>query len=168
MSFSDRSMSRRTKIRLGLAILGLMLISGCVYLGHMLGWQKILTPRIEFVGIKVGTISFTEINLNAELIAKNPNNFVLELAKIRYEGEALGQKVIDGIYETPIVLPAESETKMSLPAKLTGDGIALLLKKFMSGNVEDLNLVLRATLTFETFLGEIDVDIEEALPLLPP
>ena len=144
-------------------LLPLLLLACAGQLDH-----RLLVPEIGLAGLGFGEPGLFEQQLRIDLRVRNPNDFTIDVERVRFELEVDGKSFANGWTEERFVLPALGQTvvpvtvyvpTMDLFERVMALGTGKRLRYRLDGRVELDNLLV-SSLPFERE-GEI------ALPRLP-
>lgn len=148
---------------MGCLISAVLLTSGCVYFQELIGIGP-KKPTVTLKSVLVKNASLSTLDLDIALGVKNPNGFALKLSRMSYMATALKIPVAEGKYEQPFEVPAEGEAEVRIPLSVNVDGAREVLQKLFQ-NPQKVKVLLDAILTFDTPLGNIDMQFQEEKPI---
>ena len=103
--------------RLFAAALLLLSLNGCAYAKAALcaAFQK---PELSFQRIEASRWSLDGVDLNVVFRVKNPNDLALEVAKVDYQFEVEGHRILRGSPNRGVSLPANGSKDLVFPARV--------------------------------------------------
>jgi LEA14-like dessication related protein len=142
----------------------LLFVSGCQ---NIRKYTDIRTPKITVNKVKVSSISFSEITLNAEIIIDNPNPFGFNVAGIDYKLSANGKTLLKGVKKERISIKSSVKNSVYLPLTLSYSDIYKAFSSFK--NKDEIKYELTAGIDIDIpYLGNkhLEGKASGALPLL--
>jgi LEA14-like dessication related protein len=113
--------------------------------------KQIEPPEVSLAGLGMGAPSLFEQQLRLDLRLRNPNDFAIDVERVRFELEVQGESFANGWTETPFLLPALGDTvvpvtvyvqTLDLIDSVLSLGVAQRLDYRISGRVELDNLLV--------------------------
>jgi LEA14-like dessication related protein len=150
------------------ALLVAPLLSGCAFLGALLG-GTLKKPTLAFRAVTVEVIDFDGATLAFDYRLTNPNGFGLTLTRVEYWLGLDGHEAVRGQVEGGLTIPASGEAPVRFTARLPFAEVPRLLELLQRGGSVAYTLGGRVGLS--TPLGAIELPVEHAgrvdLPGLP-
>lgn len=108
---------RKPSGRLVLAALLFLSLNGCAYAKAALcsAFQR---PEVAFQRIEASRWSLEGVDLNVVFRVKNPNDLALEVAKVDYQLEVEGHRILRGSPNRGVSLPANGSRDLVFPARV--------------------------------------------------
>lgn len=141
----------------------LLLSGGCVYFQELIGIGP-KKPSVTLKSVLVKNASLTRLDLDIALLVKNPNGFALKLHRMQYNASALKVPIATGKYEEPFEVPGDGQAEVRIPLTVNIGGAREVFQKLMQ-NPQKVKVLLDAILTFDTPLGNIDMNFSEEKPI---
>jgi LEA14-like dessication related protein len=108
---------RKVSGRLVLAALLVFSLPGCAYVKAAL-CNQFQRPDVAFQRIEAQNWSLDGVNLNLVFRVKNPNDLALEVAKVDYQLEVEGHRILRGSPNNGVSLPANGTRDLVFPARV--------------------------------------------------
>lgn len=141
----------------------LLLSGGCVYFQELIGIGP-KKPSVTLKSVLVTNASLTSLDLDVALLVKNPNSFALKLNGMQYSASALNIPIASGKYNQIFEVPGDGEAEARIPLSVNIAGAREVMQKLFQ-NPQKVKVLLDAVLTFDTPLGNIDMNFQEEKPI---
>jgi LEA14-like dessication related protein len=139
------------------------LLHGCSFLKETIGLGP-RRPNVQVYTIEVKKVSLLALEMQVTVQVDNPNDFALNLSRLRYNLVAAGLPVAEGRHEPMVSVPASGKSLVKLPLSVNATNVVKLVQMIVDGTT-DPEAFLTATADFETPFGPIEVDFEDRRPL---
>lgn len=139
------------------------LLQGCSFLKEAIGLGP-RRPTVQVHAIEVKKASLLALDLQVTVQVENPNDFALNVSRLKYHMTAGDLEVAEGRYDPRISVPAGGKSLINLPLSVNATSVIRLVQMVVDG-ASDPEAFLVATADFETPFGPIEVDFEDRRPL---
>ena len=155
---------------LNLTLINILIISfivggfvSCTFLKETIGIGP-KPPAVQLESIGVKSASLTELYLIVKIRVENPNRFSLDFSKLKYQLKVENQLLAKGLFEKEVSINSQEAKIVELPLSIDMTKALKVVKKIFQGD-KKVMAIWNGTATFNTPIGDIDVDFENQKPI---
>lgn len=93
-------------------------------------------PEVNVIAVKTSGISLTDISIDILVNVKNPNQIELNLDSLNYKLNLAGETVIDGEFNSGIIVPAEGQQNITIPVKFRFNSLGAVLNGIIQKTIK--------------------------------
>lgn len=120
----------------------MVVLSGCS--------SMVKKPEVRFDRVKFSDLSESKLHLHFLLNIKNPNGFDLNINRVQYKMAVNGTPIADGAMEEKIIIPAQADSKVSLPVAFSRQELLTAAGQWLKG--EEVIYKLEGSLVLDRWI----------------
>lgn len=136
-------------------------LSGCAFLGKMVGHVGVRPPTAEVVHVRVFDLAFDRATLLFQIAVVNPNDVGLRLSGFEYRFVVNGKPFVQGVQDRETEIAAHTETLLELPLTFLFDDVYRLYVSLKEADTAPYELTGRLRFRVPV-LGDVHVPFRRA------